>query len=142
MMKMRQKTLMMMLLTLLCGAARAQTDPGQQPAGSSQQPADTTQPPAATPPPAFGQDNPPAQANENPPLSGLDQAALEPNIAPRSFLLPGLEVSESMDSNIAGQTGNSSIHSVTRAIGSLTLQRLWRRYDLALNYLGGAAVYG
>ncbi len=36
-MKMRQKTLMMMLLTLLCGAARAQTDPGQQPAGSSQQ---------------------------------------------------------------------------------------------------------
>ena len=140
--KMRQKTLMMMLLTLLCGAARAQTDPGQQPAGSSQQPADTTQPPAATPPAAFGQDNPPAQANENPPLSGLDQAALEPNIAPRSFLLPGLEVSESMDSNIAGQTGNSSIHSVTRAIGSLTLQRLWRRYDLALNYLGGAAVYG
>ena len=77
-MKMRQKTLMMMLLTLLCGAARAQTDPGQQPADNSQQPADTTQPPAATPPPAFGQDNPPAQANENPPLSGLDQAALEP----------------------------------------------------------------
>src|SRR6266849_10009582 len=148
MMKMRQKTLMMMLLTLLWGAARAQTDPGQQaagssqqPAGTSQQPAETAQPPAAPPPPAFGQDNPPAQANENPPLSGLDQAALEPNIAPRSFLVPGLEVSESMDSNIAGQTGNASIHSVTRAIGSLTLQRLWRRYDRALNYIAGGAFY-
>src|SRR2546430_9756498 len=121
--KRRKKPLMMLWVRVLGGAAGGKPDPGQQPAGNSQQPADTAQPPAATPPPAFGQDNPPAQANENPPLSGLDQAALEPNIAPRSFLLPGLEVSESMDSNIAGQTGNSTIHSVTRAIGSLTLQR-------------------
>src|SRR5205807_4553142 len=88
-----------------------------------------------------GQDNPRLQVNQIPPLSGLDEPVLEPTIAPRSFLLPGLEVSESADSNIAGQLGNSAIHSVTRALGSITLQRLWSRYDLNLNYILGGAFY-
>src|SRR5216683_410408 len=142
MIRFRQTTLMM-LLVLVWGSASAQSDAGpQQTADSTQQPADSGQQSGAPTPPAFGQDNPRLQVNENPPLSGLDEPVLEPTIAPRSFLLPGLEVSESADSNIAGQLGNSAIHSVTRAMGSLTLQRLWSRYDTALNYVAGAAFYG
>jgi len=133
----------MMLLVLVWGSASAQSDAGpQQTADSTQQPADSGQQSGAPTPPAFGQDNPRLQVNENPPLSGLDEPVLEPTIAPRSFLLPGLEVSESADSNIAGQLGNSAIHSVTRALGSITLQRLWSRYDLSLNYILGGAFYG
>ena len=142
MIKLRQTT-SLLLLVLAWGSAWAQSVSGpQQSAGSTQQPAGSGQQEGTPPPPAFGQDNPPPRPIENPPLSGLDEPALEPTITPRSFLLPGLEISESADSNIAGQAGNSSIHSVTRAMGSLTLQRLWSRYDTALNYVAGAAFYG
>ncbi|PYV96888.1 MAG: hypothetical protein DMG86_19425 [Acidobacteria bacterium] len=46
-----------------------------------------------------------------------------------------------MDSNLGGTTGNSAIHGVTRALGSVMLQRIWRHYETALDYTGGAAVY-
>jgi hypothetical protein len=141
MIKLCQRALI--LLVLVWGSAWAQSDRGQQPSSeNTQQPVDKSQQPGTSPPPAFGQDNPPPRPIENPPLSGLDEPVLEPTITPRSFLLPGLEISESADSNIAGQGGNFSIHSVTRAMGSLTLQRLWSRYDTALNYVAGAAFYG
>ncbi len=50
-------------------------------------------------------------------------------------------MSESVDSNVANSLGESSVRSVTRALGSLTLHRLWSNYDLALDYVGGAAYY-
>src|SRR4029077_3508777 len=31
--------------------------------------------------------------------------------------------------------------SISRALGSLTLQRVWSNYDLALNYIGGVGYY-
>ncbi len=106
---------------------------------------DTTQTPAdaqqKTPPPAaFGQENPPVLVNDNPPISALDQPSLEPSVQPRSMLLGGIEVSESLDSNI-GSDARPTIHGVTRGLGGLTMQRLWNRYQLAAAYVGGAGFY-
>jgi len=122
-----------MSMTLPPGVARAQD--------SSAPPQDGGQQPAA-PAPAFGQDNPPTPITENPPISGLDQPGLEPHAAPLSYLQPGAHISETADSNVANSLGSGSgVHSVTRALGSLELQRLWSRYDLALDYLGGVGYY-
>jgi len=90
--------------------------------------------------PAYGQ-NDIGISSENPPLTGLDQPSLEPRATTRSFLVPGVHVSESVDSNIEGKTGNAAIHGVTRAVGTLFLQRLWGHYETDLEYVGGAGFY-
>jgi hypothetical protein len=95
----------------------------------------------ATPPPAaFGQEGSPVVVNDNPPISGLDQPSLEPKIQPRSMLLGGVEASESLDTNI-GSDAKPALHSVTRGLGGLTMQRLWSRYQLAAAYVGGVGYY-
>lgn len=116
-------TLTLSLLT--ASVAWAQGDDKQQP----------------TPAPAFGQDNPAPTVSENPPISAIDQPGLEPHAAPESFLLPGLHFSESADTNVGNQLGGSTFSTVTRGLGSLTLQKLWKNYDLAMDYVGGAAYY-
>ena len=63
--------------------------------------------PAPAPAPAFGQETPVPPVSENPPISAIDQPGLEPHAAPESFLLPGLHVSESGDSNIGNSLGGS-----------------------------------
>jgi hypothetical protein len=93
------------------------------------------------PAPALGQETPAPPVSENPPISAIDQPGLEPHAAPESFLLPGLHVSESADSNVANSLGGSSFSTVTRGLGSLTLQKLWKNYDVAMDYLGGVAYY-
>jgi hypothetical protein len=93
------------------------------------------------PVPAFGQDNATIPISENPPLSGLDLPSLEPNAAPLSYLQPGATFSESAMSNAGSTLGGGAIGSVSFAVGSLTLKRLWSHYDLALNYLGGVGYY-
>jgi len=98
---------------------------------------DQNQPPAPPPVPAFGQENPLPEVSENPPISAIDQPGLDPHAAPESFLLPGLHFSESVDSNAANELGQSSVSPITRAMGSLTLQKLWRSYDVAMDYIGG-----
>jgi hypothetical protein len=102
---------------------------------SSQQPASST---GAVP--ASGQTDV-GISSDNPPLTGLDQPSLEPRATTRSFLVPGVHVSESVDSNIQGNTGNTAIHGVTRALGTLFLQRLWGRYETGLGYVAGAGFY-
>jgi hypothetical protein len=123
-----------LLLVLALDMGWGQTSE-QQPADAGSQSSDIT-----VPAPAFGQDNPP-QSSDNPPLSGLDVPTLEPHTAARSFLVPRAHVSESVDSNIGDSSGNPSIHGVTRALGSLMLQRMWRHYETVLDYSGGAAFY-
>ncbi len=90
---------------------------------------------------AYGQENPSSAASENPPISAVDLPGLEPHAAPESFLLAGLHFSETADSNVANRLNGSSVGLITRGLGSLTLQRLWKRYDLAFDYLGGVADY-
>lgn len=128
----------LMLLSLALGTSRAQDSSSpQSPAATP----DSTQQPETPPAPAFGQENPPPPVSENPPISGIDQPGLEPHAAPLSYLQPRLHLSESADSNVADTLGGSAFHSVTRALGSVTLQRLWRNYKLALDYVGGAGYY-
>jgi hypothetical protein len=133
-MRKHQSIWVLMFLALALGMGRAQSDNGQQPA-------DNNQPPSTAPAPAFGQDNAPPQSSDNPPISGLDQPSLEPRASARSYLIPGVHVSEAVDSNVSNAANSPSINSVTRALGSLTLQKLWRRYDVALDYVGGGAFY-
>jgi len=112
-------------------------DTTQQQESSSQQ----TLPQQPQPIPAYGDLNTPAPIAENPPLSGLDLPSLEPHAAPLSYIQPGATFSESADSNVGNGTTSQSFVSVTRAIGSVTLQRLWSNYDLAMDYFGGAGYY-
>jgi hypothetical protein len=99
------------------------------------------EPPTPAPAPAFGQDNPAPTVSENPPISAIDQPGLEPHAAPESFLLPGLHFSESVDSNVGDTLGGSKVSSVTRGLGSLTMQKLWRNYAVAMDYIGGVVYY-
>lgn len=80
-------------------------------------------------------------ADENPPISGVDQPSLEPHSAPESFLLPGLHFSESLESNVANTVNGSGVTSVTRGLASLTLQKLWKTDEVAMDYFGGASYY-
>ncbi len=93
------------------------------------------------PAPAYGQENAPPPILENPPLSGLDQPSLEPHAAPLSYLQPGATISESAESNAASTLGGGGVSSVSRALGSVTLRRLWSNYDLAIDYVGGVGYY-
>jgi hypothetical protein len=97
---------------------------------SSQDSGQGAPPPAATAP---GE-----QSLENPPLSGLDQPRAEPAFGGRSYFVPGGQLSESaLRSSVGGNSG--PLESVTRALGSADLQRLWRRYQVGLDYIGGVA---
>jgi hypothetical protein len=93
-------------------------------------------PPAAT----VGPDTS-ASLSDNPPISAIDQPSLEPHSAPESFLLPGLHFSESIESNVANSPNGSDVTPVTRALGSLTLQKIWKNDELATDYIGGIADY-
>jgi hypothetical protein len=111
---------------------------------SSTPPADATgqTEPQQGPVPAYGQENTPITSSENPPLSGIDLPSLEPNVAPLSYLQPGAMISETADSNAANTIGGgTNFSSITRALGSVALRRLWSHYDFALDYVGGAAFY-
>lgn len=139
---------MLVMLALAVITARAQdtSTPASGAAdNSSTNSQDNSQTPPQTPPPmpAYGQDSSSSTPGvaENPPISGLDQPNLEPHGAPLSYIQPGATISESIDSNVQDVTGGGAVQSVSRGLGSLVLQRLWSHYDLALEYIGGAAYY-
>ncbi len=130
---------MLVVLAVALSAAWGQDTSTPAATGAS---ADTNpQEPGPPPVPAYGQENPPLPVTENPPLSGLDLPGLEPHAAPLSYLQPGVHVTESVDSNVSDALGGSSVRSITRGFGSLTLERLWSNYDLALDYVGGVGYY-
>ena len=93
------------------------------------------------PAPAYGQQNTPSPITENPPLSGADRTGAEANTSPVSYIQPGATFVEFVDTNATNQLGGSSVGSITHALGSLTLQRLWKNYDLALGYVGGVGYF-
>src|ERR1700678_755178 len=91
--------------------------------------------------PAYGPDSPAPPINDNPRISGIDMPNLQPHAAPLSYLQAGAHFSESVDSNVENNLGGSQVSSITDALGSLELQRLWSNYDLSLDYLGGIGYY-
>ena len=114
---------------ILMAAAWGQQDPGQT---TPPEPATTT-----APAPAFGQEPPPAQITIAPPVTSLDQASLEPTVAVRSFLQPGVHLTETVNSNL----GASGTVGITRILGSLDLTRIWSRYAFLADYVGGVSLY-
>jgi hypothetical protein len=139
---MRQLDVLRVVLVLmfLITAAWGQNDAGQQPADTSQQPSDNGQQ-STSPVPAYGQSTTTPQVSPFPPLSGLDEPALEPNIAPRSFLQPDFRVTEVVDTNSSNQLGRTPIFAVTHLQGSADLLRLWSRYATSLAYVGNGSLY-
>jgi hypothetical protein len=117
--------LVISLTTSLSVTARGQADSTPQSGGA---------PPAATTP---------AEINaENPPLSGLDSPTAEPAYGGRSYLVPGIQLSESADSNANGATGGGShVSAVSRGLGSLDLQKIWKTYQLGIDYIAGGVFY-
>jgi hypothetical protein len=122
---------------LACALSGAWAQDSSTPPSTGDAPQSAQQQPV----PAYGQDNAAAPISENPPLSGLDLPSLEPNAAPLSYLQPGATFSESAESNAGSAVGGGGVSSVTRAMGSVTLKRLWSHYDLALDYIGGVGYY-
>jgi hypothetical protein len=112
-------------LVLMASLAVAQDDSGSGSSGAV---------PAATAP---------AEQNnvENPPLSGLDQPAAEPAFGGRSYLMPGFQLSESADSNASGYRGSSHTSEITRALASVDLQKIWRQYQLGVDYVAAGNFY-
>jgi hypothetical protein len=133
--KLQTLWILAMLLALARSEAWAQDSSTQPSTGDAPQSA------SQEPVPAYGQDNAPPSVTENPPLSGLDLPSLEPHAAPLSYLQPGATFSESIGSNATGNLGGGGVSSITRGVGSITLQRLWSNYDLAMDYFGGVAYY-
>ncbi len=136
---------MLVVLAVTLSAARGQDASAPQattpPATGASADTNPQQEPVTPPTPAYGQENTPPPITENPPISGLDLPGLESHGAPLSYLQAGVHVAESVDSNVSGALGGSAVRSITRASGSLTLQRLWSNYDLALDYVGGVGYY-
>lgn len=123
------RVLISMLLAL--SFSYAQDSPEQTQSGGNPQ----------GPVPAYGTDNSVPSASENPPISGLDIPNLEPHAAPLSYLQLGAHFAQSVDSNSENSLGGAGLGSVTNALGSVDLERLWSHYDLALDYLGGVEYY-
>lgn len=116
------------------------TPTSSTPQDSAQEPQPVPQ--TTQPVPAYGQENAPPTIGENPPISGLDLPSLEPHAAPLSYVQAGARLSEALDSNPSNTLGGgTSFRSVSRGLGSMTLRRLWRNYDLGVDYLGGVGYY-
>jgi len=96
---------------------------------------------SGAPPAATGPDTA-SQSIENPPLSGLDEPSFEPGFGARSYLIPKAQLSEAVDSNPGSSLGSgTAVRAVTRGMGSLTLQKLWKIHPLDVDYTGGAVWY-
>ena len=120
-------------------AAFAQQDTTQTPASQDQGTPQLPENNGAPPPAATGGTG--DRSVENPPVTGLDLPRSEPAFGGRSFLVPGLQLSESAASNISGSTGGSGVSAVTQALGSLDLQKLWKRYEVGIDYIGAGDFY-
>ncbi|MBV9339262.1 MAG: hypothetical protein JO159_00030 [Acidobacteria bacterium] len=98
---------------------------------------DDTSPQTSGPAPAASA--PAAQNAENPPLSGLDRPTSEPAFGGRSYLIPGLQLSEAIDSNSALSGGRTT--EASRGLGALDLQKIWKTYQVGIDYLAGGEYY-
>jgi len=89
-----------------------------------------------TPAPAFGQEPTPPPQTQAPPVTSLDEPTLEPGAAVRSYLQPGVHLTETVNSNLGsagGASGGGGVAGITRVLGSLDLKRLWNRYNLSVD---------
>lgn len=60
----------------------------------------------------------------------------------RSYLLPSFQYTGYADTNSAFTTAPGTLDTRSTLVGSITLQRVWRRAQFNLDYAGGALLYG
>jgi hypothetical protein len=134
---------MAMFLMIAIGSAWSQDDSGSSSQDAPPQAATSQQPNSVPVPPQTTQ--PVSQSTPyelNPPIVGLNVPPLQPTgIEGRSYLIPGAQVSQAVDTDEGGTANSSALNGVTRGLGGVTLQKLWRRYDFAADYLGGVGYY-
>jgi len=135
----KTRVALLILAASVCAAGQSDSATSQSPPATQSQGQDNPSRDTA-PAPAYGQ-TAPVLNPENPPISGLDQPSLEMRGATRSFISPGLEVSESADTNVNNELGTSQVKSATRVLGAFDLQRFWPKSDLFLEYLGGGVFF-
>jgi len=120
--------------------AAAQTSVGQSSGGQSPAGQSSGDPNAQGAAPAATGLDTQTEMTENPPVSGLDSPSFEPGLGARSFLVPKAQASESVTSNPTASTSNQNgIGEITRLMGSLDLQKLWKIHPLDIAYIGGAS---
>jgi len=78
----------------------------------------------------------------NVPIVGLNLPLKVIGGETRSFLLPGAQLSGGLNSEAQNGFGPSDTSGTVRGLGSLSFQRLWKRYDFGADYLGGVAYLG
>src|SRR5208337_2683758 len=127
-MNLRKSICTLVLLASAAAMSRAQANSGETPPAA---------PGAALP---SSEDEAAATSADNP--SGPDRKQSQPSER-HSFFLGGLHIDETAETNSGPSTGSSTqISSFTSALGSLHLLSLKRRSETAIDYVGGADIYG
>ncbi len=134
----QQRIRVLMMVILALATSWAQSNGGQSPASNG--PQNPAVPTAPVPAPPLATEPEPA-TTENYPVSGLDQPPLGPWIPARSFLVLGAHVSESLDSDVGDNITSSGLVGVTRAMGSVMLQKTGTHSLTAFDYVGGVIYY-
>jgi len=119
-----------MFLAIVIAPGHAQVNDGQQTLDETEQNSTTSAAPGDAA----------SQTDGNALTLGLDAAPGDPPAGTPSFLLGGLFVSESAQTepNLAGQP---SVYSVPRVLAKVDLLKLWHRSVTAFNYIGGGIFY-
>ena len=103
----------------------------------------------------WAQDNPPGQSSgappaasltaaedpDNPPLTGLDRPTSESPFGGRSYFIPGVQIGEVVNTNGYGNTTGQTVTEASQALASIDLQKLWRRYQVGVDYIAGGSYY-
>lgn len=126
---MRRNRSFSILLVLAWGLASAYAQSGNRQPESREQHPDR---PAA---PAFET----TPSTDDLPLSAVDTPTLEPVGSTRSTLTPAFEIIQGLDSNPSNLSRVSSVHGLTRVLGSFALHKEWRRQNLDMSYVGGGS---
>ena len=74
------------------------------------------------------------------PLSGAEQFTLGESPTRHSYLLPSVDFRSQADTNGASSLGSGQLVSQNSILGTLALQRITRRSQLRLSYVGGGTV--
>ena len=132
----------LIMLTVVPKFSWAQSDGSGQPApdqasgqDSAPVPNGDQQPPETTGPPT-----PPYVLNR--PIVAVNLPLRVLGGETRSFFLPGAQLSAGTDTNQRDGFGSSDTYGTVRGIGTLSLQKLWSRYDFGADYVGGVAYLG
>jgi len=138
----RGRCILLAILVLIAGlGAEAQSDGATQDPDSAQSSDSNQQQPNAPAEQESDSQIPPYRSN--PPIVGLHFPTPPPSGAEnRSYLLPGAQFAAGINGTEPDGFGHSNYYGTTRGLGSLSLQKLWHRYDLDLDYLGGVAYLG